>query len=96
MGIQEILSARRVEILALAKSHGATDVRVFGSVARGDADEKSDVDFLVNMERGRSLFDLGALLADLEKALHRPVDVVTERGLRSPIRDRVMREAVPI
>ncbi|MGH9441437.1 MAG: nucleotidyltransferase family protein [Thermoanaerobaculia bacterium] len=75
MGIQEVLSAKRSEIIALARRYGATNVRVFGSVARGDADDQSDVD---------------------DKTLNRPVDVVTEKGLRGRVRERVIREAVPI
>jgi uncharacterized protein len=95
MGIEELRS-RREEILRVAALHGARHVRVFGSVARGEADERSDVDFLVEMERGRSLLDLGGLLMDLRDLLGRPVDVVTERGLRERIRSRVLREAVPL
>lgn len=95
MDIRE-LQRRRHEILRLAASHGATNVRVFGSVARGEADELSDVDFLVEMRRGRSLFDLGGLLVDLQELLGQRVDVVTERGLKARIRDRVLREAVPL
>ena len=92
----EELRGRRAEILRLAALHGATNVRVFGSVARGEADERSDVDFLVDMRSGRSLLDLGGFLEDLRELLCHPVDVVTERGLKSRIRDRVLREAVPL
>ena len=95
MGIEELRN-RRDEILQVATRHGARHVRVFGSVARGDADEKSDVDFLVEMEKGRSLLDLGGLLMDFQNLLGRPVDVVTEKGLRERIRSRVLREAVPL
>jgi len=63
---------------------------------RGEADEKSDVDFLVDLESGRSLLDLGGLLMDLRAVLGRDVDVVTERGLNRRIRDRVLREAVAL
>lgn len=95
MGIEE-LRQKRNEIFRLAARHGATNVRVFGSVARGDEDERSDVDFLVEMGGGRSLLDLGGLLVDLEELLGRRVDVVTERGLKTRIRERVLREAVPL
>ena len=95
MHIEEI-RARRREILTIAAQHGASNVRVFGSVARGEADERSDVDFLVELERGRSLLDLGGLLMDLQTLLGRPVDVVTERGLRERIRQRVLGEAIPV
>lgn len=94
--MQELLHRNRDEILRLATAHGARNIRVFGSVARGDADEESDVDFLVDLEPGRSLLDLGGLLMDMRKLLGRRVDVVTEKGLRPRIRDRVFREAVPL
>ncbi|MDP2998899.1 MAG: nucleotidyltransferase family protein [Bryobacterales bacterium] len=96
MTLQDIRSARRDEILKLAAKRGAKNVRVFGSVARGDNDERSDVDFLVEMEPGRTLFDLSGLLLDLEAVLHTPVDVVTEKGLRPRVRERVLAEAVPL
>jgi predicted nucleotidyltransferase len=90
------LSRMRTEILAAAARHGAGNVRVFGSVARGDADTASDVDFLVDFEPGRSLLDLAGLLIDLEDLLGHPVDVVTEPGLKARIRQRVLAEAVPV
>lgn len=96
MGIDEILKARREEVLRIAARHGARNLRVFGSVARGDAGPESDLDLLVELEQGRSLFDLGGLLMDLQDLLGCRVDVVTERGLRARIRDRVLREAVPL
>ena len=96
MGIDYILGRQRDAILRLAARHGASNVRVFGSVARGDADRQSDVDFLVEMASGRSLMDLGGLLVDLEELLGRRVDVVTERGLRGRIRERVLQEALPL
>ena len=71
-------------------------VRIFGSAARGEADERSDVDVLVDMEPGRSLLDLAGVLVDLEELLGCKVDVVTERGLRERIRERVLQEAVPL
>lgn len=93
---EQRLKEKRQEILRLAAEHGARNVRVFGSVARGEADERSDIDFLVDMEPRRSLFDLGGLQYDLQTLLGCPVDVVTERGLKARIRDRVLREAVPL
>ena len=96
MTLQELRNRRREEILRVAAQRGARNVRVFGSVARGDNDEKSDVDFLVEMEPGRTLFDLSGLLLDLESLLHVSVDVVTERGLRPRVRERVLSEAVPL
>jgi hypothetical protein len=94
MGIQEIISRQKEQISALAAKHGAFNIRIFGSVARGEADERSDVDFLVDMETGRSLFDMGGLLMDLQTLLGRKVDVVTPAALHSHIRDRVLNEAV--
>ena len=91
-----LLKAHRDEILRLAARHGANNVRVFGSRARGQADRDSDVDFLVDLEEGRSLLDLGGLLMDLQDLLGRRVDVVTENGLHWYIRDRVLNEAVPL
>ena len=96
MGINELLQAKREEILRIAAKHGARNVRVFGSIARGDADDKSDVDFLVDMEPGRSLFDMGGLLMDLQDLLGRDVDVATERSLKPRIRGRVLNEAVAL
>ncbi len=96
MQIIQQLRARREDILQIAARHGAYNVRVFGSAARGEADAQSDVDFLVNLESGRSLLDLGALLMDLQDLLNREVDVVTEAGLRPRIRNCVLSEAVPI
>jgi len=93
MGIKEILGDKREDILRIAAGHGATSVRVFGSVARGEADAESDIDFLVELEEGRSLFDLGGLLMDLQELLGRKVDVVTEGGLHWYIRDRILGEA---
>jgi predicted nucleotidyltransferase len=96
MMLEELLKAKRKEILRLCAAHGARNVRVFGSVARREADAQSDLDFLVELEPGRTLFDLGGLQYDLEQLLGCPVDVVTERGLKVRIRDRVLQEAVPL
>ena len=94
MKMDEVVLPNREKILQLADQYGARQVRVFGSVARRQDDADSDIDFLVDMEPGRSLFDLGGLLVDLEKLLNAKVDVVTERGLKERIRDRVVNEAV--
>ncbi|MGZ5443095.1 MAG: nucleotidyltransferase family protein [Thermoanaerobaculia bacterium] len=96
MPLAELLARRRADILAVAARHGATSIRVFGSVARGDDDENSDVDFLVELEEGRSLLDLGGLLVELRELLGHPVDVVTVRGLKDRIRTRVLAEAVSL
>jgi len=96
MGLDELLKDKREDILRIAARHGAYSVRVFGSAARGEADDQSDIDVLVEMEPGRSLLDMGGLLMDLQGLLGREVDVVTEKGLRDRIRDRVMKEAIPL
>jgi uncharacterized protein len=96
MDLTALLQQNREQILETAAHYGAYDVRVFGSVVRGEADEASDIDLLVNLEPGRSLMDLGGLLYDLRQLLGVEVDVVTERGLRARIRDQVLREAIPL
>ncbi|MBS3986125.1 MAG: nucleotidyltransferase family protein [Selenomonadales bacterium] len=96
MALSELLKAKRDEIERLCVIYGARNLRVFGSVAREEDDAHSDIDFLVEMESGRSLFDLGGLQYELERLLGRPVDVVTEKGLKLRIREQVLREAVPL
>lgn len=93
---KNILRERRKEILRICAKYGARNVRIFGSVARGEADEGSDIDFLVELEPGRSLFDLGGIQYELEELLGYPVDVVTPRGIKTRIQERVLREAVPL
>lgn len=90
------LRDRRQEIVEIARARGASRVRVFGSVARGEADGGSDVDFLVDLEPGRSLFDLGGLLMDLQDLLNLDVDVVTEQALRPRVAQRVLADAVDL
>ena len=96
MRIRQLLHAKREEILRIAARHGASKVRVVGSVARGKARPGSDVDFLVEMEEGRSLFDHAALILELERLLKRPVDVASERGLRPPIRKQLLKNAISL
>ncbi len=96
MGIREIIVARRVEILRIAARHGARSVRLFGSVARGDARPDSDVDFLVEAGPDHSPFFPGGLVADLEELLGRRVEVVEPEGLHPLLRERVLEEAVPV
>ena len=96
MALAALLGQKRQDVLRIAASYGARRVRIFGSVARGEADAQSDVDILVDLDPGRSLFDLGGLQFELEALLGCPVDVVTERGLKPRIRERVLREAVPV
>jgi len=96
MGINELLKEKREDILRIAARHGACNVRVFGSAARGEAEPDSDVDLLVDVGPGRTPFFPGGLIADLEELLGRQVDVVTEDGLHWYIRGRVVKEAVPL
>ena len=96
MSIRQLLRSKRAKILQIAARHGARKVRIFGSVARGEARRGSDVDFLVDMEEGRSLLDHAALILDLEHLLKRPVDVASERGLRPPVRREVLKDAIVI
>ncbi len=91
-----LVETQRDAILRLAKLHGANRVRIFGSMARDDADLDSDVDILVDLEPGRTLLDIGGFLMDLQDLLGRRVDVVTESALHPRIRDTVLREAVPL
>lgn len=91
-----LIEEHREKIRELAANHGATDVRVFGSLARGEGTESSDLDLLVTLEERRSLLDLVGLKQDIEDLLQRPVDVVTEAALSHYIRDRVLAEATPL
>jgi hypothetical protein len=96
MRFEQLLKEKREDMLRLAQKYGARNVRVFGSVARREADELSDLDLLVELEPGRSLFDLGGLQFELETLLGCRVDVVTARGLKSRIRERVLRDAIAL
>ena len=96
MGITDLLKFKRPEILRLAQAHGAHNVRIFGSVARGEAHPESDVDFLVEMDSGRSLLDLIELSQDLETLLQRKVDILTDQGLSPYLEQRIHAEAVPL
>ena len=96
MDLYAKLKASRDRVLALAERWGARKVRVFGSAARGEADEQSDLDLLVDLDPDRSLLDLAGFLLDVQELLGGPVDVVTERGLKARIRDRVLQEAVAL
>ena len=96
MNAKALLHQQRDEILRIAARHGASNVRVFGSVARDEAHSDSDIDLLVEFDLDRSLFDHVALIHDLEELLGRKVDVVTDQGLHWYIRDKVLGEAVPL
>lgn len=86
----------RVELLKLARQYGAKDVRLFGSVARGEARRASDIDVLVTMERGRTLTDMAALKRTFTKTLRRHVDVVSTSGMSPYLRTRILKEAQPL
>jgi predicted nucleotidyltransferase len=96
MTLEEVRSQLRNTILQLAAKHGARNVRVFGSVARGEADDASDIDLLVDLEPGRTLMDLGGLLSDLRDDLGLRVDVIIADCLRQSIRNRVLQDAIPL
>jgi uncharacterized protein len=96
MKIEELLQEKREEILAIAAKHGAYNVRIFGSVARGEARPDSDVDFLVEIESNRNLLDRIGLIQDLEDLLKRKVDVAKAENLHEYIRDRVLQESVAL
>ncbi|MCZ7534587.1 MAG: nucleotidyltransferase family protein [Acidimicrobiia bacterium] len=90
------LRRRSAQLAEVSARRGASNLRVFGSVARGEATPSSDLDLLVDLQPGRSLFDLGGLLMDLSELLGVEVDVVTEAGLKPRVRDRVLAEAVAL
>jgi uncharacterized protein len=96
MRIDELLKERRQEILRIAARHGAHNVRIFGSVARGEAGPESDLDLLVEVGSDRTPFFPGGLIADLEELLGKKVQVVTQEALHWYIRERVLEEAVPL
>jgi predicted nucleotidyltransferase len=97
MTLKQLLLDKREEILKIAAQHGAFNVRVFGSVARGDDDENSDIDFLIDYELSKiSPWFPSGLIQDLQSILGRKVDIVTSEGLKERIRDRVLQEAIEL
>lgn len=96
MVLDPILQQRRNDILRIAERHGAFNVRVFGSAARGEAGPESDLDILVDVRADHSSWFPAGLILDLEDLLRRKVDVVTEAALFAPLRQRIMEEAVPL
>ena len=94
--MDRLIESHRQQILELAMRRGARRIRLFGSMARGQADLSSDVDFLVEMHAGKSAFALGGLLMDLQDLLGRRVDVVTPNALHPAIRDEILQEAVDL
>ena len=87
---------RRDEIISIAEHHGAHDIRIFGSVARGDTTESSDLDLIVRFEPSRTLLDHGGLIMDLRDLLGVKVDVISEAGMRDRFRNYVLRGALPL
>ncbi len=96
MSEPQVVQQMKKEILAVARAHGLVNVRIFGSVARGDDTAQSDLDLLVDLEKGRTLLDLGGALMKLQELLGRKVDIVTERGLHWYLREKILREARPL
>jgi predicted nucleotidyltransferase len=90
----ETLQSKRAEIYAIADRYGIENIRVFGSVARGDADETSDVDLMVDMQQGKSFFDLMGFKSEMEEMLHHTVDIVEIEAVKNPLRKRYMLEDV--
>jgi len=93
MKVSEIIYNKREDIIRLSARHGARNIRIFGSVLRGEERPDSDVDILVELEKGRSLLDISGLTLDLQQLLGRKVDVLTEKSLHWYIRDRIVKEA---
>jgi predicted nucleotidyltransferase len=94
MNLSQLIKQKRQQILKIAQGHGARNVRLFGSVARGETTETSDLDLLIEMEPGRNLLDVVAIKQDLEDLLGCMVDVVTEAAISPYMRDKVLHEAV--
>jgi len=96
MNIEQILHKKRDEICRIAAKHGAHNIRIFGSVVRGEAGPDSDIDFLIDAGPTTSSWFPAGLILDLQEILGRPVEVVTEKALNPYIREHVLREAVPL
>lgn len=96
LDLDALVRKNREKILELATKYGAYNVRIFGSVARGDYNENSDIDFLVDFKPGVSLLDWSALWVDLEDLLGHKVDLGSEKSLKARIKDKVLSEAVPL
>ncbi len=96
MTIKENILGKREIINKIAEKHGAYDIRLFGSVSKGDDKEKSDIDILVKTKDKTSPWFPGGFIADLEELLGRKVEVVTEKGLNKLIREKVLKEALPL
>jgi len=91
-----LIQSKKFEIEVIAKKYGASNIRIFGSVARGDDDDSSDIDILVTMASNSSLFDLGGLYSELQEFLGRRISIVTEGGLKGRFKRHVLKEAIPL
>ena len=96
MKISKLIQNKREDIIRLSGKHGATNIRIFGSVARGEERLDSDIDILVDLDKDRSLLDLSGLSLDLQQLLGCKVDVLTEKSIHWYIRDRILKEARPL
>lgn len=96
MKMNKIIKENKEEILRIAKKYGAKNLEIFGSVVQGTDKPDSDIDILLDLEAGRTLLDHAALMCELEELLGRKVDIVTRKGIKKRIRERVFREAVPL
>ena len=96
MTLREMTQNKHDEITRIGRKYGVVSIKLFGSAARGEETSQSDLDFLVELETGRSLFDLGGFQVELEEFLKRKVDVVTLAGLRDRLRPVVLKEAIPV
>jgi len=94
--MNKLITDNRIAITKLAKQHGVKTICLFGSMAKDDVSDNSDVDFLVELEQGRDLFDLGELLMDLQALLQRKVDLVTKTSLHPRLYSQVLNEALPL
>ena len=94
--LENLRSEKRREILALAEKYGVQNIRVFGSVARGDDDIDSDIDFLISLKQGRTLMDWSGFWLDMEVLLDRKVDVIQDKSLHWALRENVMADAIPL
>ncbi len=96
MNLDQLVKDKKQDILLLADKYGAKNIRIFGSVARGDFDSNSDIDFLVDFEPDVGLFEWSGFSLDLQDLLEHDVDVATEKSLKKRFRDKVLDEAVPL
>ena len=94
--LEQLRTQYKPQILDLAKKHGVENIRVFGSVARGDADEKSDIDFLCHLPEGSTIWEMAGMLGDLEEMLHTKIDLVSDTNLRPRVANTILSEAIPL